>query len=1025
MNDNAGGLLAPARAKVAGVICAVLSLLGAAALVYLMATGGIVPGASIYVGGWVAVLAIMAVAGVQLARGKAPAQQLLLILFLFLAMAAVVTALVVQLWGGDWGPWRASLLLAAAVCVAGGIIAVSLLVWASSAMSRLRYGSYVFVSLAAALTVVVVFNIMAQDTYVRKDVQTLGRYSLSERAKLIVQTVKSPVTLTCVYTAGDEKASAGEYRQPVWELLDDMHELNKNIEVASATTDTAKVRIVSRLRNRLANQAERHNKFLKDFQAKASDLIALLNTERGQWAALNEDSYLAMWGITTEVSRLLDKVRQELEQVRAKVTRELASTGLPDYAALVAEVSQTMDEAYVVLKEESKLIEKISKIPATAAANRKETLKSIDEAAKAANDMNDALAGSDASVAMEKFSDAAKIAAEKARSAGNLLETVAGPDNGSLLSRNRYFRLTIPSGTYQVRTDLAEFFKQFLSQTMQGLATEVEQVRKVTKSEFHSQTVEKIRPSVREIAATVMQAADRSRKAVDQLVKVDPPTAVLLKKVEGVGFKAILDPMREIIEQAGRLPELKNGTLTSDVASDNIVIVESGGKTAVIPFDEVWPQRLAHAEHSADEGQAAQRVFNGDSAIASRLLTATSDPFATVLLTYYALPEDVAGMAPPPEMAPTMLTTLRKRLEELNLEVVDWNLKDPVPAATAGRPQVLLLLSPPPPVPVAENRSVGFTAALMDKVKAAIESGMPAIFLTAYSQPRSMGEAPPADSAYVYNDYLQQAWGLEVLSNFMIIPALPDENQPGRFKVSIERMFYAPLNTFTAQPIGKPLQAQRVLWRGLCPIISTPSSPDDVTIQPVLGVPNTTAWRGTWATRRLRELGAQLNNPDSTISPDFAAGDMAPPLNVVVAAIRKGAATSRPASGPASAAVATSMATTTSAPADLPEKKPSRIVVMTVGASLLDGYLDKRVGQVDARGTLSLADAPRADADLVINSVYWLIGLERLIASGPVQIKPVAMISPTTMTILRVGYLIALPLVVALIGGLVMLIRRR
>jgi hypothetical protein len=61
----------------------------------------------------------------------------------------------------------------------------------------------------------------------------------------------------------------------------------------------------------------------------------------------------------------------------------------------------------------------------------------------------------------------------------------------------------------------------------------------------------------------------------------------------------------------------------------------------------------------------------------------------------------------------------------------------------------------------------------------------------------------------------------------------------------------------------------------------------------------------------------------------------------------------------------------------------------------------------------------------VINSAYWLIGPEQYIAAGPARIKPVAMIEPNTMWVLRGAVVLGLPLLVLALGGLELLRRRR
>ena len=89
-----------------------------------------------------------------------------------------------------------------------------------------------------------------------------------------------------------------------------------------------------------------------------------------------------------------------------------------------------------------------------------------------------------------------------------------------------------------------------------------------------------------------------------------------------------------------------------------------------------------------------------------------------------------------------------------------------------------------------------------------------------------------------------------------------------------------------------------------------------------------------------------------------------------------------------------------------------------------DGYLDKQVTEFGS-GTISLGDPPIADADVVINSAYWLIGRDGWIAAGPVKVKPIELIGETTQMVIKALVLVALPAMVLAIGGAVMYVRRR
>ena len=185
------------------------------------------------------------------------------------------------------------------------------------------------------------------------------------------------------------------------------------------------------------------------------------------------------------------------------------------------------------------------------------------------------------------------------------------------------------------------------------------------------------------------------------------------------------------------------------------------------------------------------------------------------------------------------------------------------------------------------------------------------------------------------------------------------------------------------------------MWTGLCPVSPGDKPPEGVTVSPVLAVP--AEWRGTWATHRIRELLRQFaSGQDSQVSPDFQAGDLAAPFDVALTGSRKGD----------------------------DQRAAARVVVLGVSAGLTDGYLNQRVMVQDRRGTLRLTDAPSSNADLVVNSAYWLVGREQLIAAGPAKVQPVAMIPPRTLSVLWAVVVLGLPSFVVAGGALVMLARR-
>jgi hypothetical protein len=1016
-------------ARTAAVVCAILALVPAGGLVWFLWAHPVQgTGIQAYLVGWIVVFFLVAATSARLVRGSmggasrrnlsrrgSLAQQFLLVFWLLAAMASLLALLAASLWGFDWWPAPVSLPVVAVPMLVIALIAAVLLVLWSAERSRLRYASYVTVSVAAALGLVIVFNMIAQTEYYRRDVETLGRYGLSERTRRILQTLKAPVRLTCVYTSTDEKTRASDYRPAVLELLEEMRQAGSRVEVANAATDSAKVRVVARLRGQLGSQVEQHTAFLREFHQRTEPLIKAVQAEQQMWKALGEDSYVGMWGLPGEVIGVLGKTSQEIERLRSRIAREMAASALPDFAGIVDETVRALSGDRDTFGARADQLERIAKIPQAASGNKAAALEALDQCARAIEVMTETTRAStqaaNQSEALVKFIVSARTAIQKTLAAAKALENVAGSANAEMVRESRRFQLTVPSGVFEVRTDVATFLEKDVAESLENISRELEGIKKVAKPEYYGQGIKEMERLAKDIDGVVRQVKEGAGKAVEALTTVDEPSDRILKAAAQKGaFKGVLDLLRPLVADAQKLPPLESNALTKDIVSDNIVIVEAGGGAGVVRFDEAWPLKSRGA--GAAEGVEAkeQRIFNGDSAVSSKILGMTAEPFATVLLTYFAPSPDAARVLPPAEIAAEELTALRKRLEEANFEVRDWNLSEAMPLENPDRPAVLLVLPPPPSVPIPPRAPAGwksFSQEHVAKVRQAIDSGVPAIFVAQFQPPRQLGMyMPPIQPPYGFGEYLVKEWGIEVKTDYLVVPAVPDEVLPGRYKVDSQRFTYLPLSAFSDHAIGLPLQAQRVLWAWLSPIVKT-GPLRGVTVWPLLTVPSN--WRSTWATNRLKELVSQFQTREgSYIWPDYPAGDIAAPFDVAVAADRSGESA---ASSPATA----------SAPAG----KRARIVVMTLGAALIDGYLDQRVGQLDSKGTLSLADPPLADADVVVNSVYWLIGRERYIAAGPVQVKPVELISTNALAWIRWLCLAGLPLAVATIGGAVMLVRRR
>jgi len=946
----------------------------------------------------------VAVGGVGLLRRRIWAQRMMLAFWLIAASAAILTGAAAIVWRQWWseavparlgsvGAW--SLICGAAAV--GASISVMLIV---SARRRLRYASIVSLAAAAAVSLTVLVNIISQRDYYRVPIESLGRYSISQRTEGILADLDKPVSLTCVYTGSGPGEKGADFRPRVMELLQDIREkadkLGKQIRIASVTTDAQRkaedIRLGSKQRRRYG---AKHEKFIRDFRSSAGEITEELKARQIEWRELAKDSYLAQWPVPAPLSVRMSRLIEGFDRTRIMLRSELDHEGIRNYPALVGPAKSVLASTRQSLTSYRATIAAIEAVHRGAIENRKKALDAVTACVGGVSNLaaivgkNSDPAPSDPDAVIKAFIAAAAKASENTHKATVALETIAGAEHATLV---------VNSSQWVIKTDknkmpLTEFFGK-MSKSILLLARRNQQIVQISTAKFKAEEVIRLRKQLATMQIEFSLAGAAAIKALDALTSADAKSRKIMSEASNETlFAGVLTQIEALAKQADELPEIEAASLTKDLAEDNIVIVEAGDKVEVVSFDEVWPVSML-----ADSQGRPRREFNGNSAIGSRICSITNEPFATVILAYVQ-PLPTAEMKKKNQLFanPTVqYKTLTARLKAANLEVRNWEISkpldeavgDPTSAPAPGNAILIVL----PSINQAEITDVRMT-----NLKREIDKGTPAVFLTE-SQIK-----PAGTDAYdkTVTDYLAGEWGISVMSDYVVIPAVRDSVDPTQFKIDNLRNRHMPQSSFSPHVIGKGLRGQRLLWRALstCPVkgIDANRRPD-VAVSSVLTVPpDQTA---TWATARFIELQKQYRTTEGGfIRPDFAADespDIKPPFDLAVAASRKGAA----------------------------GRKPNRIVVLGVGASLSDGYIAANVEVHASNRTTSMAAPPLMDADLVVNSVLWLGGLEDRIAAGPAVSKPID-VQPHVRDLLMTACAIGLPLAVLAAGGAVMLARKR
>jgi hypothetical protein len=996
-----------------------LAIAGACAATWWMSESftqalGVAPGAMQTLAVAAAVIGVLiAIGSLALLRRVSGAQMALLVGQIALA-AAALAALMSAAMDKTFPVGLAASLVLSGICAA-------MLVLASARGSRLRYASVVALTVGAAVAVMVTINVVAQADPYRRSLESLGQYGLSDRTRMILADIKEPVRVSVVYGSARARKNP-EFASRVLEQLEEMRRANPRLEYRDASSDAEKAALLARISSRLTPEAKAHDALLRAFKQESPGLLEALRGAARQWAAAlrDRDSYLSQWDAASELAEALDETLQGLEEAQNRVQRGLGASGVPDYSSLTEPLSEALKEVSGELSERVALLSKIKDLPGAVAPNKNKALLALQEASAAAAAMQKSLtpaaqtAPADPQKALEAALGGMDALATAASEAAEALDQLAGPDNVDLLHKFGPMSVTgyqnVGGFRVPVRQPVASVYRQMarlvLSQKT-AIAKEME-TRKASALEEVAGDVAQLFAALREQLDYMQTKAQEGISAVDKLDDASAESLSLL--ADGKLLAGPLATLASLAEKAKDLPKIKDQKLSSDLSGEDIVIVEAGGQVRVAGFEDVWPAKLQDRMATLTTGEVSEmdrRSFNGDSAVASRILSMTHKPFARVMLAYAPPPPQLMqqmmmrGQNPNVNI-PGMFSALRKRLEEANFEVRNWDVGRTLAAAAAGHddahaddlderephePPASEPASMPtdmPTVVIVLPTGLPMTPEQQDRLTGAADSGVPVMFLTGWQSRRQ-----PDDGV---EEYLRGNWGIDVKSDYRVLAGVANTETPGRYRIDVIRFSVLPLSTFTDHPMARPLQGRRMLWNNVAPVAAV-RPPAGVKTQPLLNVED---YGSLWATRNVEEVIYRIRyDASGYFAPDWAGGDLKPPFPVAMAA-------SREAQG---------------------QRPASKVVVLGMGQSYADGFMTEQMPALDSAGGFSFEPPPLANADLVVNGVYWMIDNPALISAGPAMVKPVQKISDPTL--LRLLCVVVYPAAVVLAGGLVMFIRRR
>ena len=861
---------------------------------------------------------------------------------------------------------------------------------------RRTAGLNVVISIAVATALLIIVNVISDEKNYRCDMETLGRYGLSDSSEKILEQINQPVRLTSIYTSTKPDRKPQEYLPRLRDMMDEIARQKDNVTLVNVTSDRAKAEVLGRLRRVLDEAASDQRAIIKGIQVLDGEQGSQYDSLVRQWSEYPSGGWLEQFGLPKDTESVMRANKKQLRETTTKLRQDL-SASLPDYPDMVRRVEITLAEIQARLTRVSSRLRNLSAVPERAKKHRQEllsaaaTVKSALAKASVCIGRANSPLPQDSLKVLKSFAVDIRAAADSAQLAATKLEQFAGKGPVRSARSWRLERISLP------------WLYRGISRSINNIADQAEGlVRPTVKVADRQRFVTDARRVIPQYLAGVEKIQIAVNALLDELTKLDKHTQKIFARAKQDNYlQAQIKPLAQLLEQAARvkpLPEHLN-ELIKKINQDNIVLIEIGDKTGVVGFDEVWPLKAGQQASPGDKDGQGKRAFHGDSALCAKMLNMTSEPFAEVVLTFF---EDIPERYSPHQQQQPMvgpipspfLQTVRDRLEKANLEVTEWNIaKQPNPAkASEGCPQVLLILPPPEPTPMPPRmprRRPQWSGAEVEKVRKIISGGTPAIFLTGYLWPRSIrGRIMPAH--YGFGDYLRNDWGIDVRTDLRVIRAKPDDS--GKFKLKVSQWQYMSLSTFTDHVIGKPLQARRMYWYNVCPITAVSDSKTGAIIKDILAVHK--GRNEMWGISDIRAFFEKLER-EEPLEADTDSGDLIPPFAVAVEANKQVGS------------------------------EQARIVVLAVGESFTDHYLQNPIYNIGADGTPVREPPPAADVDLLINSVYHLSGKDEYIGAGPSIIEPIGQIASGTMLGVKIIFGLAWPALMFAVGIVVMIVRKR
>lgn len=885
----------------------------------------------------------------------------------------------------------------------------------SAAGRRFFFGTNVTVAILLVVFLVVVVNYLGSKSSARKDVSGgLTGHRLSDRTRKILDK-GGGLTITTVYTSDEPENSWKKYLPPLEDYCDEIEQHARGVKVSHIRAGDDRAELRNRVGKKFGSAAQKYDELIQQTYALWDQLEAALPAQQQAIEALAKgDAWLAGFPVLASRAGDLKKDLGNLKETRKEVDDLVKGESLPRYSEANTKITAFNDEVKRHLEELQNWAREMDKLAKVLADPKSDFLTKTREKNQEIVALLTALqktAGDPADQTVPE--DPKPVLQEYGRLAGTLSKLLFEEASRVEAFLKQYPALrNHPQWLMQVNAGILVGHMSIVSmlgETAEALSRNANVLRSAIKEDVPKDQLQNVVRQLREFTGQWGKDLDlwvkRSVIPFEEASRIDEASRNFLAAgSSGEMFKDVLPKFAELADKVKELPELKMDQVAERLQQDNIVVVESDKDVRVVAFDEVWPVAdPMGGQFAAKENEPQRRVFDGDSAIASAILSMQSEkPFATVIFVGYE-------NQPPPQMRqfqrPSVgviplegLNTLKERLRRANFAVKDWNLGAEGDAARRPEPEkdteVIYVFLPPAEAPqmnmfMQQAPQKQFGEPELAKVREALNQGnAKAIFLAVYEWERGPFGPP---RSYAYDRLLQDDWGIKAEITRRVVRAVPSKKEPGQYGISPIQFLYTQLNSFTDHVIGKPLKSRRVLMLDVCPVMKAEKVPPDVTLASVLDVSGAT--RDTWAESDLMRIikAVREGSRDTTFTRSEDAWN--PPFPVIMAAENA--------------------------------KSKSRVVVMGTGASLREEYLATQVRRFEGPQARLVSDPPPTEnADLFANALYWLANRPELIAAGPADVPVIGPIEDQS----RKGLFMATfvwPFLVLMVGLGMWVVRRK